>query len=151
MIRILVIDDHERFRERVVALLASSPGFAVAGEAGSGHAALDMLAAGLEVDVMLTDLRMPGLDGIELMRRALALRPGLRVLVLSSYDAPALVAAAAAAGASGHVLKGEPPDRLLHALREVGAGRCCFASDLGNSASQSPHPADTAEPPPSTS
>lgn len=150
MIRVLVIDDHDRFRERVVALLASSAGFAVAGEAASGRAALELLAAGIEVDVMLTDLRMPGLDGIELMRRALALRPGLRVLVLSSYDTPALVAAAAAAGARGHVLKGEPPDRLLHALREVGAGRCCFAADLGNSAAQSPHPTDTADPPAST-
>lgn len=145
MIRVLLIDDHERFRECIAALLASSAGFAVAGEVGRGRAALDLLEAGLEVDVMLTDLRMAGLDGIELTRRALALRPGLRVLVLSSHDDPVLVAAATAAGAVGYVRKGDPTEHLLHALREVAAGRSGFGV-LGNPAEQSPHPTDSAGP-----
>ncbi len=142
MIRVLLIDDHERFRECIAALLASSAGFAVAAEVGRGRAALDLLEGGLVVDVMLTDLRMAGLDGIELTRRALALRPGLRVLVLSSHDDPVLVAAAAAAGALGYVRKGDALDQLLHALSEVAAGRSSFG-DLGNPAAQSPHPPDT--------
>lgn len=129
MIRVLLIDDHERFRDCMAAAIASTPGFVVAGETGLARAALELLAAGLEVDVLLTDMRMPGIDGIELTRRVQALRPGLPVLVLSSHDDPVLVAAAAAAGARGYQRKGAPLETLLQALHDVAAGRSAFAGD----------------------
>jgi len=147
MIRVLLADDHARFRGYLQALLEKQPRIALVGSAGDGQAAIDAVeellrASGRVPDVVITDIRMHPLDGIEATRRLMALHPKLKVLGLTSHDDPALIGALIAAGARGCLLKGDPVPDLLHAIEEVAAGRRWFSPLLGQMFPDSPHSAD---------
>ncbi|QHC66071.1 response regulator transcription factor [Rathayibacter oskolensis] len=121
MIRVLIVDDHPLVRAGLAGLVAASADLEVVGQAGSGEEALE-LAPALEPDVVLMDLSMPGMDGIEATARLKALRPETRVVVLTSFDDRARVLAALRAGAQGYQLKDADPAAVLDAVRSAAAG-----------------------------
>ena len=125
VLRLLLVDDHPVVRDGLRALFESAGGFEVVGEAADGDAAVD-LAASLRPDVVLMDLAMPRLDGVEATRMLRAVAPETAVLVLTMSDSDASLAAALGAGASGYVLKGAEQEELLRATRAVAAGEAVF-------------------------
>lgn len=116
--RIVLADDHRILREGVAALLRQTPGFEVVAEASDG-AELVRLARELQPDVVVTDLSMPGLNGIEAISRIVENSPRTRTLCLSVHDEKRLVAAVMDAGASGYLLKDCAFEELLRAVRAV--------------------------------
>jgi DNA-binding NarL/FixJ family response regulator len=121
-IRILVADDHEIVREGLCTLFSEETDLLVVGEAKNGEEAV-RLALALSPDVVLMDLMMPGLDGIEATRRILAQAPAARILVLTSFAEEPHVRRAIAAGAHGFLLKDVLKEELLRAIRDVAEGR----------------------------
>ena len=120
-IRTLVVDDQSMVRAGMRMLLSGEPDIEVVGEAGNGLDAV-ALAARLHPHVVLMDIRMPELDGLEATRRILAADPSVRVLVLTTFNLDEYVYGALRAGASGFVLKDDPPEQLIAAVRTVAAG-----------------------------
>lgn len=120
-IRVLVADDHTIVRSGVRLLLESEPDIEVVGEALDGHEAIT-LAGSLHPDVILMDIAMPGLDGLEATRRIKARWPEIDVLVLTMHRTDDYFFEMLKAGASGYVLKGAQTDELVHALRVVSRG-----------------------------
>ena len=128
-LRVLLVDDHPVFRHGLRTLLDSAPDVDVIGESTSGLEAVAH-AASLEPDVLLMDLKMPDLGGIEATRRILQAQPGMRVLVVTMFEDDASVFAAMRAGARGYVLKDAQPDDLLRAIRAVGRGEAIFSPTI---------------------
>ncbi|MFD4597086.1 response regulator [Streptomyces sp. NPDC058464] len=131
MTRVLVVDDQFLIRAGLVGLLEAAPGFEVAGEAGDGAEAV-RLAAETRPDVVLMDIRMPGVNGIEATERILARAegPAPRILVLTTFDLDEYVYGALRAGASGFLLKDSGPERLLAAVTAVAGGDALFAPSV---------------------
>jgi DNA-binding NarL/FixJ family response regulator len=123
--RVLVADDHPTFRRGLRALIDSLPGIELIGEAADGEAAVAQ-AAQLLPDVVIMDLNMPDLNGVEATRRIVAANPGIAVLVLTMLDEDESVFAAMRAGARGYVVKGADTDDLLRALESVAHGDVVF-------------------------
>jgi DNA-binding NarL/FixJ family response regulator len=121
MIRVLLADDHTLVREGLKQLLAATPDVTVAGEAGDGDAALALVRANA-YDVAVLDLSMPGLSGIDLIKRVQLEQPGLRVLVLSMHGERQYAARALKAGAAGYLTKDSAPAQLVGAIRKIAAG-----------------------------
>jgi two-component system response regulator NreC len=121
MIRVLLADDHTLFREGLRALFASEGDIDVVGEASDGEEAVRQ-AIDLRPDVVVMDILMPGLNGIDATRRIHEALPDVRVLVLSMYDDEEHIRRLLAAGASGCMLKRATSDQLVRSLREVVAG-----------------------------
>jgi len=128
-VRVLVADDHPAFRAGLQLMLASSDWVEVVGLAESGDEAV---AKGLELapDVVVMDLRMPGLDGIEATRRLLAIDPSVGVLVLTMFEDDESVFSAMRAGARGYLLKGADQDEILRAIRAVAAGEVLLGQSV---------------------
>jgi DNA-binding NarL/FixJ family response regulator len=124
-IRILVADDHPVVRGGLVALLRTIPDLAVVGEVADGNAAVREVHL-LNPDVVLMDVRMPGLDGVEATRRIRSGVPGTRVLILTMYDDDATVFTAMQAGAQGYLLKEADQAEIVRAIRAVVAGDAIF-------------------------
>ncbi|MCK2221627.1 response regulator transcription factor [Actinomadura sp. ATCC 31491] len=122
MIRVMLVDDQELLRAGFRMVLGAQPDIEVVAEAGDGAAALELLAT-TEVDVVLMDVRMPGMDGVEATRRI----DGPKVLILTTFDLDEYAFAAVKAGAAGFLLKDVPPDDLLSAIRHVHAGDAVVA------------------------
>jgi NarL family two-component system response regulator LiaR len=120
-IRVLVADDHAIVRKGIRALLATEPGIEVVGEAENGQQAIDE-AAHLHPDVILMDLVMPEVDGIEAIRRITAAQSRVRILVLTSFAADDKVFPAIKAGALGYLLKDSSPEDLVEAIHRVYRG-----------------------------
>jgi len=120
-IRVLVADDQSMIRAGFRMLLGGQEDIDVVAEAGDGLEAVDK-AARFQPNVILMDIRMPELDGIEATRRILAADGRARILILTTFDLDDYVYAALRAGASGFVLKDDPPEQLLAAIRTVAAG-----------------------------
>lgn len=120
-IRILVADDHPVVRDGLVAILGTQPDFAIVGEAGTGTEAVER-AGELRPDVMLLDLEMPELDGVEVLRRLSQSNPEVRVIVFTAFDTDERILGAVRAGAQGYLLKGAPRKELFDAVRVVHAG-----------------------------
>ena len=120
-IRILLADDHPVVRDGLAAMLGTQPDFQVAGEAGTGAEAVAE-AARLRPDVVLMDLEMPSLDGIEAIRRLRAADPAIQVVVLTAFDTDERILGALQAGAQGYLLKGAPRAEIFAAIRAVSAG-----------------------------
>jgi DNA-binding NarL/FixJ family response regulator len=120
-IRVLVADDQAMVRAGFRRLLADEPDIDVVAEADNGIEAVDK-AARFAPAVVLMDIRMPQLDGIEATRRILAAEPAARILILTTFDLDEYVYRALRAGASGFVLKDDPPEQLIAAIRTVAAG-----------------------------
>jgi DNA-binding NarL/FixJ family response regulator len=129
LIRVLLADDQALVRAGFRMILNAEPDIEVAGEAGGGLAAVTN-AEGLRPDVILMDVRMPDLDGIEATRRIVRDEDSPRVLVLTTFDLDEYVYEALRAGASGFLLKDAPEDQLLAAIRVVAAGGSLFAPSV---------------------
>jgi DNA-binding NarL/FixJ family response regulator len=121
-IRILLADDHPVVRDGLAAMLGTQPDFEVVGEAGTGAAAVTE-AARLRPDVVLMDLEMPVLDGIEAIRRLRAADPSVQVVVLTAFDTDERIFGALQAGAQGYLLKGAPRAEIFAAIRTVSSGK----------------------------
>jgi DNA-binding NarL/FixJ family response regulator len=124
--RVLVVDDHPVVRGGIVALLGTADDLDVVGQAADGFEAV-RLAIELEPDVVLMDLRLPGIDGDEATARILAEKPGIRVLVLTTYESDDSILTAIEAGASGYLLKAAPQEELLAGIRSVARGEVALA------------------------
>ncbi len=120
-IRVLIVDDHAIVRRGIRALLSEAGGFTIVGEVDSGQAAV-LSAMQTQPDVILMDLLMPGMDGIEATRQITSHQPGARILVLTSFAADNQVFPAIKAGAVGYLLKDSSPDELVRAIRQVHRG-----------------------------
>jgi DNA-binding NarL/FixJ family response regulator len=120
-IRLLIVDDHPIFRDGLRGIFADDPAFVVVGEAGTGVEAIALVGS-LGVDVVLMDLRMPEMGGVEAIRRLAEANPAVRVLVLTTFDTDSDVLPAIEAGATGYLLKDAPRDELLRAVRAAARG-----------------------------
>jgi len=129
VIQTLVADDHQLFRDGIKALLQSTPDTDVVGEASSGEEAI-LQAAKLKPDVILMDLQMPGINGIEATQRIVERDPSINILILTMFDDDQSVFAALRAGARGYVLKGVKHDEMLRAIRAVASGEAIFSPGI---------------------
>jgi len=129
MTRVLIVDDHPVFRDGLAGLLATVAGVEVAGAAGSAEEALADLDR-TAPDVVLMDINLPGISGVEATRRVLELAPATAVLVISMVDDDDSVFAALAAGARGYVLKGASAAEIAAALATVAAGGAVFGAGV---------------------
>lgn len=126
MTSVLLVDDQALLRMGFRLVIESETDLEVVGEASDGRVGLDQVAA-LAPDVVLMDVRMPGMDGIEATRRVVAEHPATRVLVLTTFDVDEYAFAALRAGASGFLLKSARPDELVEAIRTVASGSSVVA------------------------
>lgn len=124
-IRLLIADDHALFREGVRALFLAHPDIEVVGEAADGESAMQQVDA-VKPDVVLMDINMPGVNGIEATRRILGVHPHLGIIMVTMLEDDASVFSAMRAGARGYVLKGAHHDEILQAIRAVAAGQAVF-------------------------
>ena len=125
-IRILIADDSTEFREGLRGLLAAAPGMIVVGMATKGDEAIALVAR-LQPDVVLMDLKMPDVNGIEATRRIVGTSPHIGILVVTMFEDDDFVFAAMRAGARGYLLKGAPKAETLRAIRAVASGEAIFS------------------------
>lgn len=128
-LRVLIADDHTLFRYGMQGLLSTQPDMEVVGEATAGEEAL-ALAGELQPDVVLMDIKMPGVNGIEATRRILEDHPHVRILMVTMFEDDASVFTAMRAGARGYVLKDAAKDDVLSAIRTVGRGGAVFSPGI---------------------
>jgi DNA-binding NarL/FixJ family response regulator len=120
-IHIVVVDDHPIVRDGLVAVLSTQPDFEVVGEASSGPEAIQCVGES-RPDVILLDLEMPDMDGVETLQRLRDIDPAVRVIVFTAFDTDERIVKAVQAGAQGYLLKGVPRDEIFNAIRVVHAG-----------------------------
>ncbi|HLH61597.1 MAG TPA: response regulator transcription factor [Ktedonobacteraceae bacterium] len=125
-LRVLIADDHPLFRKGIRTLLAATPDIEVIGEATTGQEAIE-LASAVQPDVILMDLQMPGINGIEATRQVLHTSPHVRILVVTLFEDDGSVFTALRAGARGYVLKDAKEEDMLRAIRAVGRGEAIFS------------------------
>jgi len=130
-VRVLIADDQTLFRVGLARLLEEDPRVDIVGQAGDGAEAVK-LAGTLKPDVVLMDLKMPHLDGIEATRQIAASQSGVKVLLLTTFEADNHVIQALKAGASGYILKDSRPDSIVSSLLAVMAGERVMASAVAN-------------------
>ncbi len=128
MIRLVIADDHPVVRAGLVGLLSDEPGFEVVGEASDGAQAV-RVAAATSPDVVLMDLRMPGVDGVEATSR-IAAEGTAKVLILTTYESDDQILAAIEAGASGYLLKAAPQDEIVAGIRSVAEGQTALSPQV---------------------
>jgi DNA-binding NarL/FixJ family response regulator len=149
-IRVMLVDDQDLVRAGFRMILEAEPDIEVVAEANDGAPAID-LAQRYTVDVVLMDIRMPNLDGIEATRRIVELRPSTYVLMLTTFDLNEYVYEALRAGASGFLLKDAPPEQLVEAIRTVAAGDALLAPQVTKRVIEAyvrrPMPRDDSAPP----
>jgi DNA-binding NarL/FixJ family response regulator len=126
--RVLIVDDHPLTREALAALLEQH-GFAVVGRAASGEEAI-VLAGELHPELVLLDLSMPGMDGLEALPRLRAAAPGSEVVVLTASGTEENLLGAIRGGAAGYLLKNEPPERIVDFLRGVVRGEAALSGSV---------------------
>jgi DNA-binding NarL/FixJ family response regulator len=129
LIRVLIADDHELFRDGLRTLIESTPDVALVAEAASGNEAV-LLAARHRPDVALLDIQMPEVNGIEAARQIVAANPEAKVLMLTMFDDDHSVFAAMRAGALGYVLKGVKREEMLRAIQAVAGGEAIFSPGI---------------------
>jgi DNA-binding NarL/FixJ family response regulator len=128
-IKLLIVDDHPVVRDGLSGMFSPDPEFDVVGEAGDGAEAV-RLAQVLQPDVILMDLRMPGMDGVTAIGELARQRIPARVLVLTTYDTDSLVQSAIAAGATGYLLKDAPRAELLRAVQAAARGQAVLSPSV---------------------
>ncbi|MEU5670770.1 response regulator [Micromonospora sp. NPDC047762] len=128
-VRLLIVDDHPVVRDGLRGMFTGDPDFEVVGEAADGSEALALVAS-LRPDVVLMDLRMPGMDGVTAIRRLARTGSTARVLVLTTYDTDADVLPAIEAGATGYLLKDTPREDLVRAVRAAARGESVLAPSV---------------------
>ena len=127
MIRLLIVDDHPIVRDGLRGVFAADPDFEVVGEAANGAEALERAAG---ADVVLMDLRMPEMSGVEAITRLRRTHPAVRVLVLTTFDTDSDVLPAIEAGATGYLLKDAPRDELIRAVRSAHRGESVLSPSV---------------------
>ncbi|HSM23482.1 MAG TPA: response regulator transcription factor [Anaerolineaceae bacterium] len=120
-IKILIVDDQELFREGLFTLLSIQSDFEIVGQTGSGEEAI-LASTKLLPEVILMDLRMPGIGGVESTKRILQQHPGIKIIVLTTFDEDEMVFNALHAGAVGYLLKDVSPEKLFEAIRTAFRG-----------------------------
>ena len=130
-IRILLVDDHLVVRMGIASILSFDPDFEVVGQADSGAEALSM-AQTLNPDIVIMDLMMPDMDGVEATRRIHAVRSDIRILVLTSFGTSVEVHRAIEAGATGALVKTSTQDEICSAIRQVFNGQCVLSPEIKN-------------------
>ena len=138
-IRILIADDHALLRRGLATLLKCQDGFTVVGEATNGREAVDM-ADELSPDVIVMDLSMPVLNGVEATRKIHARRPDVRILILTTFGTSVDIARAMQAGASGALVKDSSDEELIAAVRAVGRGEKAFSPEIKTQLEKDPTP-----------
>lgn len=128
-LRVLIADDHPVFRDGIRALLEATPGMDVVGEATTGDDVI-LCAKQLQPDVILMDVQMPGLNGIEATRRIVQPHPDMRVLIVTMFEDDHTVFAAMRAGARGYVLKDATKDEIRRAIQAVANGEAIFSPSI---------------------
>ncbi|ADG75569.1 two component transcriptional regulator, LuxR family [Cellulomonas flavigena DSM 20109] len=128
-LRVVVADDHPVVRSGIVAMLDLEPDLEVVGEAGDGERAV-ALAHELQPDVVLMDLRMPGLDGAAATARVVTELPGVHVLVLTTYETDTDILRAVEAGATGYLLKDTPREQLVAGVRAAARGESALSPSI---------------------
>lgn len=128
-IRLLIADDHPVFRYGIRAMLETVPEIQVVGEAVTGHEAVQ-LAEALQPDVILMDLQMPGINGLEATRQIVALHPTIHILVVTMFEDEESIFAAMKAGAHGYVLKDGEKSDVVQAIQAVAAGAVIFSPTI---------------------
>jgi len=131
MVKVLIADDHPLFRQGVVSVLELADGIDIVGEAVSGEEAV-RLSAELRPDVVLMDLRMPGLNGIEATAKIKEQCSDTHILVLTMFKDDASVITAMKAGARGYLLKDADSEDIIDAIRSVASGKAIFSGDVAN-------------------
>jgi DNA-binding NarL/FixJ family response regulator len=130
-IRVLIADDQTLFRSGLARLLAEDPRITICGQASNGQEAVTQSAA-QKPDVILMDLKMPGMDGAEATAKILAAQPRVKVLILTTFDTDSFVLQALRAGASGYVLKDAEPAAIVSSIMAVVSGEKVMASAVAN-------------------
>jgi DNA-binding NarL/FixJ family response regulator len=130
-VRVLITDDQTLFRSGLARLLEEDPRVQVVGQAADGADAVKKVAA-LKPDVVLMDIKMPSLDGVEATRRITAEHPEIKVLVLTTFDADSYVLQALRSGASGYILKNSQPSAIVTSILAVVSGERVMASEVAN-------------------
>lgn len=129
VIRLLIVDDHPVVRDGLRGIFEATDGLEVVGEAGDGSTALSMALA-LDPDVVLMDLRMPGVGGVDAIRSLRERSVRARVLVLTTYDSDSDVLPAVQAGATGYLLKDAPSSELIRAVRSAHRGEAVLSPSV---------------------
>ncbi len=132
MIRVLVVDDHAIVRKGITQIIRETPDIVVTDEAETGQEALKKIFAN-DYDLVLLDISLPGVDGLEIMKQLKSLRPNLPVLMLSMYPEEQYALQALRLGAAGYLTKETAPDELVAAIRRVSAGGKFISSELAES------------------
>lgn len=127
--RVLIADDHPLFRSGIRALLSAEADMELVGEATNGDEAIS-LAVSLQPDLILMDLQMPGMGGIEATRRIVAANPQARILIVTMFEDDHMVFTSMKAGARGYLLKDAGPDEMLRAIRSVAHGEAIFSAGI---------------------
>lgn len=128
-LRVLIADDHTLFRDGLRALLSTAQDTELVGEATTGQEAI-ALAASLQPDLIIMDIQMPAINGIQATREILRASPHIRVLIVTMFDDDPSVFAAMRAGARGYILKGANQAETLRAVRAVGSGEAIFSPGI---------------------
>lgn len=131
MLKVLIVDDHPMFRQGVMRVLEAAEGIEVVGEAISGEDAV-RLALELRPNVVLMDIRMPGLNGIEATARIKSQHSDIHILVLTMFKDDASVITAMKAGARGYILKDADSEDIVDAIRSVASGKAIFSGDVAS-------------------
>lgn len=131
-IRILLADDHHMVRWGVKQLLLQEPDFTIAGEAENGQQVLDLLDKGAEVDVLLTDLSMPVMDGIHLAKVVGDKYPDLKIALLTIQEEECYIQQAFQSGVKSYIFKSADPQELIYAVKQVAVGKPYFCSGVSN-------------------
>ena len=138
-IKILIADDHPLMRQGLSTLLDADPTLQIVGEAKNGADAVEK-AGELKPDVIIMDLSMPVMDGVEATRRIREANPDTKVLILTTYGTSADIAHAIDAGASGALVKDAEYDRLISAIRAIAGGGTAFSPEIDAMLKKEPHP-----------
>ena len=129
MIRVVVVDDHHLVRVGTCRLLEGTPGVEVVGQGSSGEEAVDLVAR-LEPDVVLMDVQMPGIGGLEATRRCLRAYPEVKILAVSIYEDEPYPSRLLTVGAAGYLTKRAHPEEMLRAIKRVVAGKRYISADI---------------------
>lgn len=125
-ISIFLVDDHQVVRDGLISMLAGFPDFHISGQAASGESLLADIS-GIKADVLILDIELPGISGVELCQKVLSQRPDIRILILSMYTGEDFIFKAIAEGARGYLPKNTTRDELAEAIRAVAAGKEFFS------------------------
>ncbi|MDG1205374.1 MAG: UvrY/SirA/GacA family response regulator transcription factor [Pseudomonadales bacterium] len=145
MIRIIVVDDHQLVREGTSRLLDDVEGFQVIGQGGSGEAAIDLVRE-LKPDVVLMDIQMPGIGGLEATRRCLRVEPELKVVMLTIHEQEPYPTNLLKIGAAGYLTKNADVDEMVRAIRRVVLGQRYIASDIAQKLALHPYKGNDTNP-----